>query len=107
MTGTLKTYRHTCFSERLSLGLAHAGGVIKRPNAWLAIFVHADKFDNSQFRLAKLTVARLEQADTLLEAAQRVLQANLAVLQIADDFFEFDEALLERRTFGHICHVSS
>src|SRR6266404_706393 len=66
--------------------------------------VGADQLVDPVLRLAKLAVTPLQERHPLLVTAQRILQAGLAVLQLADNAFQLGEGLLESLRFLGLAH---
>src|SRR5438105_13236580 len=73
------------------------GGVLERLEDWLLLRIHTRQQQDALLRLAQLTVATLDEADALLVPAQRVLQAELAVLEVLDNLLQLAQGLFKCR----------
>jgi len=70
------------------------------------LLIAAEQFLDPLFGLTQLAVTLLEQCHPLFVSCQRILQADLAVLQLMDDALQIGERLFERRPWLGVIHWS-
>ena len=79
--------------------------VLERLEQRLAAVVHAESEEDALFGLPQSAVAVLDETDAAFVAIQRVVQAELAVFQVAHRAFQFDEGVLKREAVRKgFCH---
>ncbi len=74
--------------------------MLERLEDRLAVVLRAGKKQNALFGLLQLTVAQPNQRDAFFVAGQRIVQAELTVLQIANHAFQISERFLETAVGG-------
>src|SRR5215218_2945394 len=78
-----------------------AGRVVERLEEGFAVAVEPGQQRNLLFGGLEPGIARLEQADAPLIPGEALVKRRGAVLQVAEDLFEFGQGLFERRVFAH------